>query len=185
MPPTTPSPAADRTRGARRRGPNVYLGLGSNLGARRAFLSAAVAALVAREGIANARVSKLYETDAVSDDPQPPYLNAVVRGEALMPAAELLELCLAVEAGMGRVRPPAENKAPRPLDIDVLLYADEVIDTPRLKVPHPAMLERPFVLIPLADVAESGLLHPLTGTPLTEAAPSPQVRIFDAGGAWP
>lgn len=185
MPLTATSPAADRPRATRRRGPTVYLGLGSNLGARRAFLSAAVAALVAREGIANARVSKLYETDAVSDEPQPLYLNAVVRGEALMPAAALLELCLAVEAGMGRVRRPAENKAPRPLDIDVLLYGDEIIDTPRLKVPHPAMLERPFVLIPLADVAEPGLLHPLTGVPLTEAASSPQVRLFTGPGSWP
>ena len=163
----------------------MYLGLGSNLGARRAFLSAAIAALMAREGIAHARVSKLYETDAVSDEPQPLYLNAVVRGEALMPAAELIELCLAVEAGMGRVRRPAESKAPRPLDIDVLLYGDEIIDTPRLKVPHPAMLERPFVLIPLADVAEPGLVHPLTGAPLTEAAPSPQVRVFAGSGPWP
>ena len=185
MPPTTPAPQSDHTHPARRHRPTVYLGLGSNLGARRAFLSAAVAALVAREGITHARVSKLYETDAVSDEPQPPYLNAVVRAEALMPAADLLELCLAVEAGMGRVRRPAEHKAPRPLDIDVLLYGDEIIDTPRLKVPHPAMLERPFVLIPLADVAEAGLLHPLTGVPLTEAAPSPQVRIFDSAGAWP
>jgi len=102
-----------------------------------------------------------------------------------MQPAALLDLCLAVEAGMGRVRRPAENKAPRPLDIDVLLYGDEIIDTPRLKVPHPAMLDRPFVLIPLAEVAEPGLVHPLTGAPLTEGTPSPQVRIFAGPGQWP
>lgn len=163
----------------------MYLALGSNQGARRAFLSAAVAALGAREGVANIRVSALYETDAVSDVPQPPYLNAVLRGEALMPAADLLELGLAIEAGMGRVRPKDGRKGPRPIDIDILLYADEIIDTPRLKVPHPAMLERPFVLIPLRDVAEPGLVHPVTGAPLDVAAPSAAVRPFDAHGNWP
>lgn len=172
-------------RPSRRRGPTVYLSLGSNQGARRAFLSAAVAALGAREGVTNVRVSALYETDAVGAEPQAPFLNAVMRGEALMPAAELLELALAIEAGMGRVRPKDGSKGPRPIDIDILLYADEVIDTPRLKVPHPAMLERAFVLIPLADVAEPGLVHPVTGTALDRAAPSPQVRPFDAHGYWP
>lgn len=166
-------------------GTTVYLGLGSNMGARRAFLLAAVAALESREGLVNAHASRLYETDAVADDEQPDYLNAVVRGETPLSAAKLLELCADIEAGLGRVRPRDGRKVPRPIDIDILLYGSEIIETPTLKVPHPAMLERPFVLIPLADVAEPGLVHPVTGAPLTVAAASPTVRPFEPRGEWP
>lgn len=171
--------------GRRRHGTTVYLGLGSNLGARRAFLLAAVAAMGAREGIVNARVSKLYETDAVTDEAQPAYLNAVLRGQTPLTAPELLELCSTIEAGLGRVRPRDGRKVARPIDIDILLYGAEVVDLPKLQIPHPRMLERPFVLIPLADVAEPGLLHPLTGTDLTKAEPSPQVLPFETRGEWP
>ena len=73
----------------------------------------------------------------------------------------------------------------RPIDIDILLYGAEVMDTPKLQIPHPRMLERPFVLIPLADVAEPGLVHPVTGVALTHAAPSPQVLPFEPRGEWP
>ena len=163
----------------------MYLGLGSNLGARRAFLLAAVAALGAREGVVNVRASKLYETDAVAEEAQPAYLNAVLRGETPLSAPDLLELCAAIEAGLGRVRPRDGRKVARPIDIDILLYGAEVIDTPKLQIPHPRLLERPFVLIPLADVAEPGLVHPLTGADLTKATPSPQVLLFEPHGEWP
>jgi len=168
-----------------RLGKTVYLGLGSNRGARRPFLSAALGALQARAGVLATAVSALYETDAISDEPQPAYLNAVVRGQTLLSAIQLLELCNDVEAGLGRIRPREGRKAPRQIDIDILLYGSEVIETPQLTVPHAAMLERPFVLIPLADVAEPGLVHPVTGAALTTAPPSPQVRPFDAHGDWP
>jgi 2-amino-4-hydroxy-6-hydroxymethyldihydropteridine diphosphokinase len=93
----------------------------------------------------------------------------------------LLALCLQVEAALGRVRPPGQMQAPRPIDIDLLLYgASVIVEPPALVVPHPRLLERPFVRIPLADVAEPGLVHPVTGEPLDRATPSPSVRRLGA-----
>ena len=81
------------------------------------------------------------------------------------------------ERALGRARPPgASSPAPRPIDLDLLLYAGAVINRPSLVVPHPRLLLRPFVRIPLADVAEPGLRHPVTGEPLDSAAPHPGVR---------
>jgi len=154
----------------------VYLGLGSNLGDRRAEIVAAVRALERGRILRELLASPLYETDAVSDDWQPPYLNAVVRGLTRLTAGAVLNACLEIEEALGRVRPADRPKAPRLIDIDLLLYGDAVIDTVELSVPHRAMLERPFVLIPLADVAAPGLAHPITGTVLTLAAPTAHVR---------
>ena len=154
----------------------VYLALGANLGDRRRQIDDAIAHLDGA-GVAIAARSATYETDAVSDEPQPPYLNAIVRATtALLPEA-LLALCLDIERQLGRVRPPGRDKASRTLDIDVLLYGARVIDTPALTVPHPAMLERAFVRIPLADVAAPGLRHPVSGDALDRAAPSASVRL--------
>jgi len=158
----------------------VYLGLGANLGDRAAAIVAAVARLQAASLLREVALSPLYETDAVAAEPQPPYLNAVARAQADAPAPALLAGCLAVEAALGRVRPAGLHKAPRLIDIDLLLYGDAVLDMIEqglaVRVPHPAMLQRPFVLIPLADVAEPGLVHPLTGQPLTAAPPAAGVR---------
>src|SRR5450432_3777221 len=156
----------------------VYLGLGSNLGDRRAEIAAAVGDLERRRILRELLVSPLYETDAVSDDWQPPYLNAVVRGLTRLTARAVLSACLEIEMALGRVRPADRPKAPRLIDIDLLLYCDVVIDAVDLSVPHRAMLERPFVLIPLADVAAPGLAHPITGTVLTLAAPTAHVRAL-------
>ena len=153
----------------------VYLGLGSNLGDRRGSIAAAVSALAAG-ALGDAHLSGLYETDAVADEPQPPYLNAVIRGWTTLGPESLLARLLEIEAQLGRERPSGVRKAPRVIDIDLLLYADRVIDSPDLKVPHPALLTRAFVLIPLADVAAPGLVHPITAAPLTEAVPSRGVR---------
>lgn len=162
----------------------VYLGLGANLGNRPAAIAAAVARLQQQGLVRDLALSPLYETDAVADEPQPPYLNAVARGVTALSAPALLAGCLTVEAELGRVRPLGISKAPRVIDIDLLLYGDVIIDAVArgvaVRVPHPAMLERPFVLIPLADVATPGLVHPVTGQPLTTAAPSPGVRRLPA-----
>jgi 2-amino-4-hydroxy-6-hydroxymethyldihydropteridine diphosphokinase len=154
----------------------VYLGLGSNLGDRGAFIRAAVAEFTTRGMLREARLSPFYETDAVTEDPQPAYLNAVVRGETTLSPETLLAKCLQIEASLGRVRPSGRAKASRTIDIDVLLYGDVVIDTPLLKIPHPAMLRRAFVLVPLANVARPGLVHPVTRQGLTRAVPSVKVR---------
>lgn len=154
----------------------AYIGLGSNLGDRAALIAAALAALE-EAGVRVAARAPLYETDPVTADPQPLYLNTAARIETTLAADELLALCLAVERSLGRDRPPgAASPAPRPIDLDLLLYGDAVIDRPGVIVPHPRLLERPFVRIPLAEVATPGLRHPVAGEPLDRAAPHPGVR---------
>jgi 2-amino-4-hydroxy-6-hydroxymethyldihydropteridine diphosphokinase len=158
----------------------IYLGLGSNLGDRRASIASAVRALEASGAVVEQRLSSLYETDAISESSQPAYLNAVLRGRTALAPGLLLERCLALETALGRRRPPGINKAPRTIDIDLLLYGDRVIRTRDLELPHPGLLARAFVLIPLAEVAAIGLLHPITGVSLEVARSSPQVRFFSA-----
>ena len=154
----------------------AYLGLGANLGDRRAAIARALEALDAA-GVRIAARSPLYETDAVAPDPQPPYLNAAARVETALTARALLAACLDVERALGRVRPPGRPAAARTIDVDLLLHGDAVIDQPPdLVVPHPRLLQRAFVRIPLADVALPGLVHPVTREPLDHATPSPSVR---------
>jgi 2-amino-4-hydroxy-6-hydroxymethyldihydropteridine diphosphokinase len=168
----------------------VYLALGSNLGDRAAAIARAIDLLAARGvagGVAGGVVggvvilarSPIYETDPVTPDPQPLYLNAVVRGETALSAEALLALCLDVERALGRNRPAGRPQAPREIDIDLLLHGAAIIGAPpALIVPHPRLLERPFVRIPLCDVAAPGLRHPLTGEPLDRAVPDPSVRRY-------
>ena len=105
------------------------------------------------------------------------YLNAAARVETALTARALLAACLDVERALGRVRPPGRPAAARTIDVDLLLHGDAVIDEPPdLVVPHPRLLERAFVRIPLADVALPGLVHPVTREPLDRAAPAPSVR---------
>jgi 2-amino-4-hydroxy-6-hydroxymethyldihydropteridine diphosphokinase len=155
----------------------AYLALGANLGDRRRALDDAVARLDASGAAAVVARSPIYETDAVSDDAQPAYLNAAVRVETALSPAKLLALCLSIERALGRERPAGRAKAARTIDIDVLLHGDAIVDSPpELVVPHPALLQRAFVRIPLADVAAPGLRHPVTGEPLDRAEASPTVR---------
>jgi 2-amino-4-hydroxy-6-hydroxymethyldihydropteridine diphosphokinase len=154
----------------------AYLGLGSNLGERAALILAALAELEA-VGVHVRALSPLYETDPVAAEPQPLFLNGAARVETTLAPDELLALCLAIERALGRERPPGRaSPAPRPIDLDLLLFGDAIIDRPGLVVPHPRLLERPFVRIPLADVAAPGLRHPRTGEPLDRATPHPGVR---------
>ncbi len=132
----------------------AYLGLGSNLGDRRAHLRHAVDALP--DVVA---VSPVYETEPVGGPAgQGPYLNLVVALETELSPRELLELAHHLEQAAGRVR--AERNGPRPLDVDVLLVGDLCIDEPDLVIPHPRMWQRRFVLAPMADLAE-GDVRPL------------------------
>jgi 2-amino-4-hydroxy-6-hydroxymethyldihydropteridine diphosphokinase len=157
----------------------AYLALGSNLGDRAALIAKALVELEA-VGVGVRARAPLYETDPVTDEPQPLYLNGAARVETALPADELLALCLAIERALGRDRPPgAASPAPRPIDVDLLLYGDAIINRPGLVVPHPRLLERPFVRIPLADVSLPGLRHPTTHEPLDRAAPDPGVRLFE------
>ena len=154
----------------------AYLGLGSNLGDRAAQIGQALVGL-SDSGVAIEACSALYETDAVTPDPQPLYLNAAARVVTALPPRALLGVCLEVERGLGRSRPADRAHAAREIDIDLLLYDDAVIDEPpEVVVPHPRLLERPFVRVPLADVARPGLAHPITGDRLDAAAPDSGVR---------
>jgi 2-amino-4-hydroxy-6-hydroxymethyldihydropteridine diphosphokinase len=156
----------------------AYLALGSNLGDRASSIARALDLLEAR-GVSVVARSPLYETDPVTPEPQPVYLNAAVRAETALPARALLAVCLDVERSMGRRRPAGRTAAPREIDVDLLLYGAEVIDEPpALIVPHPRLGERPFVRIPLAGVAAPGLRHPVTGEPLDRAPPDPSVRAW-------
>jgi 2-amino-4-hydroxy-6-hydroxymethyldihydropteridine diphosphokinase len=139
----------------------AYVGLGANLGDRESTLRAAVDALSAEEGIEVVSVSTLRETEPVGVGEQPRFLNGAVELETTLTARELLDRLLAVEERFGRVRVPGQH-GPRTLDLDLLLYGDEVIDEPELHVPHPRLHERRFVLEPLAELAP-GLLVPGRG----------------------
>jgi 2-amino-4-hydroxy-6-hydroxymethyldihydropteridine diphosphokinase len=155
----------------------AYLAFGANLGDRAAAIAAAIERLGALGVVVQAR-SALYETDPVTPDPQPPYLNAAARVETELSARALLDTCLEVERALGRLRPAGRTQAPREIDLDLLLYGTEIIGGPSLTVPHPRLAERPFVRIPLADVAKPGLAHPITAEPLDRAAPDSSVRAW-------
>jgi 2-amino-4-hydroxy-6-hydroxymethyldihydropteridine diphosphokinase len=129
----------------------AYVGLGANLGDREATIRAALAALAEEDGIEVVAVSSLRETEPVGVGPQPLFLNGAAALETTLTARELLETLLAIEHRFGRTRVPGEH-GPRTLDLDLLLYGDEQIDEPGLTVPHPRLLERDFVLDPLAEL---------------------------------
>jgi 2-amino-4-hydroxy-6-hydroxymethyldihydropteridine diphosphokinase len=136
----------------------AYLSLGSNLGDRAANLRAAIAQLdVAGRLLA---VSAMYETQPVDVPDQPWFLNCVAAIETDATPRELLQLALRIEAGMGRLRMVA--KGARKIDIDVVLFGDLVVDETGLKIPHPAMHQRRFVLEPLVEIA-SEVRHPVLG----------------------
>lgn len=124
----------------------MFLGLGSNLGDRRETLNRAVGSI--REVVA---VSPLYETEPVGGPEQGAFLNIVVELETALSARELLALCHKLEAAAARVR--RERWGPRTLDVDVLWIEDESVNEEDLKIPHPRMAERNFVMVPLLDLA--------------------------------
>lgn len=128
----------------------TYIGLGANLGDTHATLDSALAALAALSGSTLTAVSPRYRSAPVDAD-GPDYTNAVAAVSTRLSATALLAALQYIEAEHGRERP--YRNAPRRLDLDLLLYADEQIDTPQLSVPHPRMHERAFVLRPLADLA--------------------------------
>ena len=136
----------------------AYLSVGSNLGDRAANLRAAVAQLdVAGRLLA---VSALYETQPVDVPDQPWFLNCVAAIATDKTPRELLQLVLQVEAVMGRLR--MRDKGARKIDIDVVLFGDCVVDEPGLKIPHPSMHRRRFVLEPLVEIAPEAR-HPELG----------------------
>ncbi|MEW6033575.1 MAG: 2-amino-4-hydroxy-6-hydroxymethyldihydropteridine diphosphokinase [Chloroflexota bacterium] len=145
--------------------PTAYLGLGSNLGDRSANIRRALELL--GERVTVERVSSLYETEPWGYERQPLFLNAVCRVSTALSPRRLLLLVKGTEKAMGRS--PSFRNAPRPIDIDILLYENRTVAQPDLAIPHPRMLERAFVLVPLAEVAPE-LAHPEEGKTMRELA---------------
>jgi 2-amino-4-hydroxy-6-hydroxymethyldihydropteridine diphosphokinase len=141
----------------------VYLALGSNLGDRQQTIEKAVSILAPEVEVE--RLSSLYRTQPEGFREQPLFLNAALKGRTALSPRELLSRAQRVEGALGR-RASFRN-APRPIDIDILLYDDRVIDSPDLVIPHPRMSERAFVLVPLAEIAPH-LRHPGTGLTVIE-----------------
>jgi 2-amino-4-hydroxy-6-hydroxymethyldihydropteridine diphosphokinase len=157
----------------------VYLSLGSNVGDRARNVCDAIAALRSA-GVQVMRISSQYEAEPVDYLDQPWFLNCAVEGETELAAPELLRAVRGIEAQMGSKKLIA--KGPRLIDMDILLYGDEVIDTPELQVPHPRMHLRRFVLEPLAEIVPN-LQHPVLHLSVSQMlAKSPDisaVRKFD------
>ena len=141
----------------------VYLGLGSNLGDRESNLTKALELLA--EKVRLEQVSSLYETEPVGYREQPQFLNAVCRVSTSLGPEQLLILIKGIEMTLGRAA--SFPNAPRPIDIDILLYGNQVIDTPQLTIPHPRLEEQAFVLVPLAELAPE-LTHPVSGRKVKE-----------------
>ena len=143
----------------------AYIGLGSNLGSREHNIFEAIEQLSDTKGIEVRKRSYLYETEPVGGPTQRKYLNSVIEIECVLKPGELLMLLHKIENKLGRQR-EGEN-FPRTIDLDVLLYDELILDEPDLIVPHPRMLERQFVLEPLAEIAPQ-LKHPLSGRTMSE-----------------
>ncbi len=134
----------------------VFLGLGSNLGSREDSLKKAIELISHRMRLG--KVSSIYDTKSIGDESQPRFLNMACEVSTMLPPASLLALLQGFELKLGRI--PARVAAPRPIDIDILLYGDAKVDSPGLSIPHPRLAEREFVLTPLAEIAPD-VVHPV------------------------
>ncbi len=133
----------------------VYLGLGSNLGNREAHLRKAILLIGERVGQVM-RQSSFIDTDPWGFQSSNRFMNAVVMIETEHTAREVLEITQQIERDMGRQKKSVDGRyADRVIDIDILLYGNEQVDEPDLKIPHPRMLERPFVMIPLGEISQN------------------------------
>jgi 2-amino-4-hydroxy-6-hydroxymethyldihydropteridine diphosphokinase len=143
----------------------VYIAIGGNVGDRAKNMAGGLKAL--GEGpVKIIKRSKIYEADSWGPIPQGRYYDAVVKGETSLSPRELLEELNKIEASFGRDREKEIRYGPRTLDLDILLYGDLVVDEPDLKIPHPLLLDRAFVVVPLHEIAPDLIVQ---GRPVKEA----------------
>jgi 2-amino-4-hydroxy-6-hydroxymethyldihydropteridine diphosphokinase len=159
----------------------AFLGLGSNMGERDASLLDAVHRLHRHPNISVTALSSIYETDPVGFTDQPVFLNMACRLETSLASGALLDQVLHIERALGRER--LIRWGPRTIDIDVLLYDNESIATPTLTVPHPRIMERAFVLVPLLEVIEETERDWLPGFTQVEVAATGVRRWINTN--WP
>jgi len=161
----------------------AWLGLGGNIGDPRAAMGEALRRLDEDDAVRVRAVSPLYRTPPWGKLDQPDFLNAVAAVETELSPRALLDLCLAVEAGLKRVR--RERWGPRLIDMDILLYGGDEVREPGLDIPHPRMLDRAFVMVPLSDLAPDLMLQ---GKPVAEWAQATDrsgiEQVTDHGGWW-
>ena len=153
----------------------IYLGLGSNIGDRYGLLQQAILKLN-ESGITVKRTSSYWETEPVGYTDQPWFVNLVVEATSALPPLQLLKILKQIEATLGRT--PTIQNGPREIDIDVLLYNQEILESRALTIPHPRFHERKFVLEPLAELAPQ-LRHPILGKSISQllsTAPQLQMR---------
>ena len=145
---------------------NAYVGLGSNLGHRAGYLLLAVRGML-DAGLDVIRLSSIYETEPVEYEQQPAFLNMVaeLRGSTLPSPEQTLARLLRIEYALGRTRDV--RMGPRTIDLDLLIFRDQQVETEFLTVPHPRLAARRFVLVPLNELVP-GLVHPVLGKPISE-----------------
>jgi 2-amino-4-hydroxy-6-hydroxymethyldihydropteridine diphosphokinase len=148
---------------------SVFVGLGSNLGDRAAFLQGAAMRLRRLPGTTVVQHSSVYESDPYGNKDQPRYLNAVTELDTTLTPGQLLPLLKEMENGVGRV--PGERWGPREIDLDILVYDGLVVHEEGLHVPHADLANRKFVLVPLREIAPD-LVHPVNGMTIEELAAS-------------
>jgi len=129
----------------------VFIGLGSNLGNREEYINKAISSLKKTPNIIVEKISSIIETNPQGSVGQGKFLNLVIKLKTNLTAFNLLKELQSIELSLGRVR--SHKNAARTIDLDILLYGEEVIDQPELKVPHPRMFERKFVIEPLLEIA--------------------------------
>lgn len=160
----------------------VYLSLGGNLGDPAESMASALRILDAHEAIRVVRVSSLYRTPPWGKLDQPDFLNAAAQLSTRLEPRAMLELCLDAERQLKRVR--EERWGPRLIDIDILTYGDQIIHEAGLEVPHPRMLERAFVLAPLAEIAPDVAIGGRSATDRLAAVDATGIEKFPTEPEW-
>jgi 2-amino-4-hydroxy-6-hydroxymethyldihydropteridine diphosphokinase len=159
----------------------IYLGLGTNIGDRAKNLNDALESLEGHPKISIKRASNFYETPPWGDTNQPSFLNAAVEVKTSLKPHELLAALKGIESELGRGK--SRRWGPRIIDIDILLYDDQIIDTPKLTIPHRDLHSRAFALVPLLEIAPE-LKNPASGIPfktsLERLPEKKSIKVYNA-----